>query len=198
MGIVYNENTREFHLFNESVSYIIGVLKNGQLGQLYYGKRIHERESYEHLLELWPRAMTPYVYDGEREFALEHIKQEYPAYGAGDMHYPAYEVKQQNGSRITELHYQSHEIYKGKRSLKGLVATYGEEDEVQSLDIRLKDPVIGLEVVLTYSIYEGLPVITRSVQFLNQGKEEVVLERAMSMIVDLPDMDLVMLEWTGA
>ena len=52
MGIVYNENTREFHLFNESVSYIIGVLKNGQLGQLYYGKRIHERESYEHLLEL--------------------------------------------------------------------------------------------------------------------------------------------------
>ena len=65
MGIVYNENTREFHLFNESVSYIIGVLKNGQLGQLYYGKRIHERESYEHLLELWPRAMTPYVYDGE-------------------------------------------------------------------------------------------------------------------------------------
>lgn len=198
MGIVYNENTREFHLFNESVSYIVGVLKNGQLGQLYYGKRIHERESYEHLLELWPRAMTPYVYDGEREFALEHIKQEYPAYGAGDMHYPAYEVKQENGSRISELYYQSHEIYKGKRTLKGLPATYGEEDEIQSLDICLKDPVIGLEVVLTYSIYEALPVITRSVQFLNQGKAEVVLERAMSMNVDLPDMDFEMLELTGA
>lgn len=198
MGIVYNEKTGQFHLFNAYVSYIITVLKNGQLGQLYYGKRIHERESYGHLLELLPRAMTPYVYDGEREFALEYIKQEYPAYGAGDMHYPAYEVKQENGSRITELFYQSHEIYNGKKKLQGLPATYGGEDEVQSLDIRLTDPVIGLEVVLTYSIYKNLPVITRSVYFQNQGKEELFLERAMSMNMDLPDMDFEMLELTGA
>lgn len=54
---------------------------------------------------------------------MEHIKQEYPVYGAGDMRYPAIEVQQENGSRISEFIYQGHRIYKGKPELEGLPAT---------------------------------------------------------------------------
>ena len=36
MNIFYHEKAQEFHLQNESVSYIMKVLKNGQIGQLYY------------------------------------------------------------------------------------------------------------------------------------------------------------------
>ena len=36
MNIFYHEKAQEFYLQNESVSYIMKVLKNGQIGQLYY------------------------------------------------------------------------------------------------------------------------------------------------------------------
>ena len=52
MSICYHEGSREFHLSNRDISYIITVLKNGQLGQLYFGKKLHDRESFAHLLEL--------------------------------------------------------------------------------------------------------------------------------------------------
>lgn len=38
MPIIYNEKTREFHLYNQEISYIIKILDNDQPGQLYYGK----------------------------------------------------------------------------------------------------------------------------------------------------------------
>ena len=40
MGIVYHESSKVFHLYNDTISYFMTVLKNGHLGQLYFGKRI--------------------------------------------------------------------------------------------------------------------------------------------------------------
>ena len=34
MSIVYDEKTREFHLYNDKISYIFQIMGNGQLGQL--------------------------------------------------------------------------------------------------------------------------------------------------------------------
>ena len=51
MPVIYHEESRNFHLFNEKISYIFTILKNGQLGQLYFGKRLRDRESFNHLLE---------------------------------------------------------------------------------------------------------------------------------------------------
>ena len=39
--IKFNEKNREFHLYNEKISYVIGLLQNEQLGQYYFGKRIY-------------------------------------------------------------------------------------------------------------------------------------------------------------
>lgn len=49
MPIIYNEKTREFHLYNQEISYIIKILDNDQPGQLYYGKRLTHREDFSHL-----------------------------------------------------------------------------------------------------------------------------------------------------
>ena len=43
MSIVFNEKSQTFHLFNSKISYIMGVLPNGHMGQLYFGKRIHQK-----------------------------------------------------------------------------------------------------------------------------------------------------------
>ena len=84
MGIIYEEKSRQFHLYNDKISYIMTCLPNGQLGQLYYGKRLRHRESFGHLLEFAHRDMAPCVYEDDTTFSLEHIRQEYPAFGTGD------------------------------------------------------------------------------------------------------------------
>ena len=38
MGIIFHEQEKTFHLYNKEVSYIIRVMENGQLENLYYGK----------------------------------------------------------------------------------------------------------------------------------------------------------------
>ena len=61
-----------------------------------------------------------------------------------------------------ELHYTGHEIYKGKKGLKGLPASFATEDEAETLEITLKDADLDLEVVLSYTAFEKENVITRA------------------------------------
>ena len=110
MGIIYEEKSRQFHLYNDKISYIMACLPNGQLGQLYYGKRLRHRESFGHLLEFAHRDMAPCVYENDTTFSLEHVRQEYPAFGTGDMRYPAYGIRRENGSRVSCFVYKSHTI----------------------------------------------------------------------------------------
>ncbi|TWT05462.1 alpha-galactosidase [Planococcus sp. CPCC 101016] len=199
MPILYNDSTREFHLQTEKVSYIFSVLKNGQLGQLYYGKKLRHRESFERLFHVEATPNTACVNEGDLVFSLDVIKQEYPAYGTTDFREPAYQVLQEGGSRITNFVYQDHQIFRGKKKLKGLPATYVEnEDEATTLEISLYDREIDVEVRLSYTVFEALNAITRSAQFLNHGQREVNLTRAMSASIDLPDSDFEMVQLSGS
>lgn len=122
MGIIFHEGSKTFHLFNEEISYIICVLSNGHIGNLYFGKKIHDREDFSYLIESKQRPMTACVYEGNRKYSLEHLKLEYPVYGTSDYRNPAVEILQENGSRISEFKYISHEITDGKPELAGLPA----------------------------------------------------------------------------
>lgn len=84
MGIIYNEEAKEFHLYNRNVSYIMNIMKNNQLGQICFGKRTKNRDSFSDLMEMDHRPMTSYPFKGDLYFSLEHMRQEYPTYGSGD------------------------------------------------------------------------------------------------------------------
>ena len=198
MPIIYNEKTREFHLYNQEISYIIKILDNDQPGQLYYGKRLTHREDFSHLFEYAMRDMSPYAFEGNSTFSLENIKQEYPTFGCGDMRFPAYEIERENGSHVVEFVYKEHKIYDGKPKLEGLPATYVEsDDEAQTLELVLEDTSINTRIVLLYTIYEAFPVIARSVRFECDSDEKITLLSAMSACVDLPDKDYEMIDLAG-
>ena len=85
------------------------------------------------------------IYEGDRNFSLEHIRQEYPVYGTTDYRHPAIEILQKNGSRISEFVYEGYEITAGKVKLQGLPATYTESDEeAMTLRVYLKDALTGV------------------------------------------------------
>ena len=199
MSIVFHEKNRTFHLFNDKISYIMAVLPNGQMGQLYFGKRIHQREDYSYPLEMMARPMGSYVFENDRTLSLEHVKQEYGVYGSTDYRCPAVEILQENGSRISDFCYKSHTVSGGKPKLKGLPATYTESDsEAETLTLVLEDKVTGIELELLYTLFAGSGIIARSARFLNCGKKPVHLLKAMSLCMDLPDHDYDWIQFSGA
>lgn len=199
MPIVFHNESNTFHIYNNHISYIFKILRNGHLGNIYYGKNIKDRVNFDHLLDFYPRMMNVWQYDGDKTFSLEHIRQEYPSYGTGDMRLPAIEILQENGSRISDFKYLSHRIIKGKPKLDGLPATYVEDDnEAATLEVTLYDDVIDCKLNLLYTIYEQYPVITRSSNIHNGCKNKIDINQIMSMSIDMPDSNYEMCELTGA
>ncbi len=198
MEILFHDNSKEFHLTNDKISYVMKVLYNGQIGQLYYGSKIHDRESFAHLFETQFRPMVC----GPKEnpsFAIETAKQEYPSFGTGDYRNPAFEIYREDGSYISDFKYVGHEIMDGKPALEKLPATYVEDGkEAKTLEIYLKDEVLNAKMTLRYTIFRDYPVIARSVIFENVGSENLKLTKAMSMCLDLPDYDYDWVQFSGA
>ena len=199
MAIQFHEKAREFHLYNKEVSYIMKIMENGQIENLYYGKRIKDRENFSYLHEEISRPLTSVNVPEPGVLSMEYTKQEYPSYGTGDYRSPAFTVLQEDGSRISAFAYVGHNIFNGKKELKPLPATYTESDEeAQTLEIILYDDLIDTELVLSYTIYEAYPVITRNARFTQKGTEKIVLERALSMSMEFGDMDFEMVHLAGA
>ena len=197
-SIWFNEECRQFHLTNGEISYIFRVYEDGKHLQLYYGAVVPERD-YSYLVELQHRPMTTYRKEGDLRYSLEHVRQEFPEYGTTDFRHPAICLRQENGSRITDFVYVSHQIVDGKPALEGLPATYTEtQTEAKTLILTLRDEVTEVEVQLFYTIFADWPVITRSSKVINQGRETCYLESLASLSLDLPDADYNWLQLSGA
>ncbi|WP_342759629.1 alpha-galactosidase [Kineothrix sedimenti] len=199
MAIIYSEQTQEFHLYNDQISYIMKVLPDGKIGNLYYGKRIQHKDDYSYLLEGGHRSLAVYTEENKYFFSPQYTRMEYPDTGRGDFREPAFEVVQENGSRITDFRYQAHSIYRGKQKLSGLPALYVEdEDEAETIEITLTDTLLNVDCILLYSLFRDYPVISRSVKFFNHGTEKVLLDRVFSASIDLPDAEYEMVQLSGA
>lgn len=198
MAIIFHEQSRTFHICNKDVSYIIRVMENGQMENLYYGKAIHDREDFSHLHEEMQRSQMSVCVPEPGLLSMHYTRQEYPVYGTGDYKSPALTVRQENGSRIVHFTYVSHEIFEGKKSLAPLPATYVDDrEEATSLEITLCDEVMETDMILSYTVYEKEPVITRNVRFVHRGSEKIELERVMSASVEFLDMDYEMVHLAG-
>ena len=200
MSIVFHEQTKTFHLFNDRISYIMNVLPTGHLMQLYCGKKVHDREDFSYLIETSARPTTTYLSEEwHNKYTFTHLKQEYPVYGTTDFRHPAIEIKQNNGSNISNFCYKSHSISSGKPKLAGLPATYTENDnEAQTLTIVLEDELTHVQVELLYTLFAQGGIIARSAKITNNGAETVHLTTAMSLCLDLPDCDYEWLQFSGS
>ena len=199
MQIFVHENHKTFHLQNDEISYVICILPTGIPAQLYFGKKIHDREEFGHLLEGAIRSHSAYPADGDPFLSLEHVKQEYPSYGSGDFRQGAVELLQENGSRISNFVYTAYELMSGKPKLKDLPATYTEsEDDAQTLILKLTDDAAGAQLELFYTIFRDRGVLARSARITNCKEQVLRLERMMSLCLDLPDCRYDWIQFSGS
>ncbi len=195
MPIIYDEKQQVIHLQTPKTSYIMHIWREKYLTHVYWGKKI-KTPDMENALISRVTGFSP-VTDKE-DYTLDFLCQEYPTGCGSDYRMPAISVLYEDGSRNAKLTYDSHRIFKGKPKLPGLPATYVEKDEeADTLEITLKDPLKGLKVVLLYTAFQEVDVITRSVKVINEGKETIILEKVVSASVDFETSDYDFLDFHG-
>ena len=193
-----NETNKEFHLTNGKISYIFRVMEQTQtLEQLYAGKAIRHRESFDHLIEREIRPSNNQV-AGDHTTSLEHVKQELPVFGTTDFRYPALEIRYPDGDRISQFEYLDYQVIEGKKQLPGMPATFADAEEATTLEIRLHDRYSALILKLSYTIFHRLSALTRHAEISNNGEETYQLERLMSFNLDLPTDDFDFIHLHGA
>lgn len=196
MSITYLVNEKSFVLQTKSGTYILRVTKNKYLEHVYFGSRI-EKPLVSALCKASGRASFSANTDEDGGFSLDSMPSEYPSYGNTDLRMPAYQVQLSNGTRITDLTYQSYEIVEGKQRLSGL-PSLSAGVEAQTLYITLVDDLIQLKVILTYSVFDNENVIVRSVRFINEGKTDLKLLRALSVSLDFDHFEYDLLSLSGS
>lgn len=185
MAIVYDEQQKVFGLHTENTSYLIGLADiYGYVGHIYYGKRMEDLNG-SYLLRTGEAPFMPSVNAREKAMFMDSFYTEYPASGRGDYRETCLTIRTEGGHRVCELHYAGHEIKDGKPALKGLPATFGDSKQCQTLEITCKDEVNGLEVVLSYSVFEDVDAVIRSVRVKNCSQKKIYLEKVLSACLDM-------------
>lgn len=194
-----NEDQGLFHIQSDHDSYIFAVLGNGIMEHLYYGDKLHIRSNYPDLSRHEERKVTP-SWDVDGEIIQPQLTAfEYPQSGHGDCRVPACVIRQHNGSTVTEFTYQGYAIHEGKERLQGLPSSFDEShDDACTLTIRLRDELTKINLSLNYTVFPHEDVIVRSSSLHNDGSDAVVIERAASLSLDLPNDDYTLIQFSGA
>ena len=198
MPITFDEKRKIFKLDTLDSTYAIGI-REGYLIHLYYGKKIPD----DNLLDLPFRGyfatISPKnVHVDDYKFSLDVQPMEYSCNGSGDYRLAALSIKDSMGRTTTDIRYLDHKIYDGKPKLKGLPATYCNDDsEAQTLELITIDSFTGAKVTLYYTAFANYSVITESVKVENTGKETFEIEKVASCCVNFPSMDYNMINLSG-
>lgn len=198
MSITFDKSQNSFILQAKNSTYLIKILRDKYLSHIYWGGKIEEPK-VSFIENSTSRNSFCANQDAEGEFSLDNRPCEYPAYGNTDLRMPAYQIQLDNGTRITDLSYASYEIVPGKPKLSGLPAVYaGKEEEADTLFLTLIDELIGLEVVLSYTVFRDYDAVIRSARIVNKGGQKLKLLRALSMSVDFDHADFDMISLSGS
>lgn len=197
MGIIYCEKDRTFTLQTKNTTYQMQVDRYGFLLHLYYGKKTDTCMDY--LLTYYDRGFSGNPYDAgeDRTYSMDTLPQEFPCYGNGDFRSTAFAVENADGSMSCDLRYKSHKIRDGKYNLEGLPAVYASEEEAQTLEILMEDPVTGVKVVLLYGVLPAQDIITRSVSVKNESSGKIYLNKIESASLDFLYGDYEILTFYG-
>ena len=88
MAIIFHKQSKCFHLYNNEVSYIMRIMENGQLENLYYGKKIHDKEDFAYFHDEAMRSQMSVCIPEPGLLSMQYTRQEYPSYGTGDYRSP--------------------------------------------------------------------------------------------------------------
>lgn len=199
MSILYEEQSKIFVLETKESTYQMKIAEFGYVEHLYYGKKIEGVLAGENRRLKRSFVCNPNEAGRDRVFTIDTLQQEYPMEGVSDFRAGAVRCRNADGSCAIDLRYKTHKIFRGKYSLEGLPGAYG--NDFDTLQLVLEDRITKTEIILLYGVSEEYNVITRAAKIKNNSIQTIVLEKAMSLCLELDNADYDLLSfyghWTG-
>ena len=199
MAIIIDENCGVFTLHTRNSTYQMKADFRNLLLHTYYGEKTDNSDK-SLLLFQTDRGFSGNPYEmgkRDRTYSMDSLPQEYSSFGTGDYRITSLRVQNGDGSQGADLRYTGYQVQKGKYGIPGLPAVYAEDEEAETLIIRLEDSYSRMEVELYYGILEELDIITRAVKITNGGIEDIILKKAASMNLDWEYGDFEMVSFYG-
>ncbi len=190
--INYDAKQNVIKLDNGSINFVIYINQEGYLETIYFGKSVKDFDvssvritgGEEHgIYSIAENKETVYP-DGYKEGVAPV---EISTHARKDKRGAPIIVKRENGSFVTDFRYVSHRIYSGIEELNGLPCAHGEN--CNTVEFLLKEHTRELYVKHRVTIFEDKDIIIKNFEIVNDTCKSVVLDRAMSMQLDLPGMD---------
>jgi len=187
MSITYCEACASFFLQTANTTYVCGIVNGKYLGHIYYGKKIHPQNlRYRMGMKADPTSDT--IDRGDTGVFYDNFPFEYSFNGIGDFRECALDVHTPEGHHGVLCEYRSHRILKGKPAPDQLPATFcNSQEECETLEIELFDPVLSLKLILSYSVFSGIDAICRQVRLVNESDRPVYIDRVLSAHLYLPE-----------
>ena len=183
--IVFDENI--YRLSTSNTSYWFRITKFGHLEHLYYGGLLPDDQDVgPMMLKRTAFIGSSILYDKTDEtYSLDKLCLEWSGIGKGDYRNTPAEIKMPDGSYTTDFTYQSHRIIKGSTSMETLPSSYGGENDCETLEITMQDESNDVRLLLCYTVYPAVNVITRRAVLANGNKTKLTIRKLMSLTVDL-------------
>ena len=196
MAIIINEQAKTYTIQTKNTTYQMAINPFGVLLHTYYGRKIENDNlaytAYGDMRQYTPK--TEEIKGDEVWVNVDHIPQEISTFGCGDYRESAINIRNTDGTLGLQPVFYNAEVKKGKYSLDGLPAFYGDEGE--TLIITLKDRVYDIYLHLYYGVLPEFDLITRCVKIENKTSNKINVEKALSLNLDFNygDFDLVSFE----
>lgn len=197
MNILFDEKNKAFKLDTINTSYVCAIVDEGFVGHVYYGAKVSDF-NLNYLMRINENPFVPSVNNRDRSSFYDTFPVEYPGVNVGDYRESAIEITDADGHNCLEFMYEGYRILKGKPTLNGLPATFGDDDKCMTLEIDLLDRLVGCKVTLRYSIFEDSNAIIRTAIVTNVSDKSIFLDRVMSMSMDMDQKDFELLSLHGS
>lgn len=194
-------NEQVFHLHNDKISYVFYVMKNNQLGHLYFGKAIGKltQADIEYLLERNNKSAGTVKFSKEDGmFTLTDCLQEYPVYGSSDFKEGAIDVSRGSEPWYLNFEYVDYSVQSKKTRNLNIPSTYALDGESETLTIKLADKEHKISLELNYSIFQGFSTIVKSQKITNESSNSIKIQKMLSGILELPSANYGFLHLSGA
>lgn len=180
------ENNR-FTLKTDNTEYIFCLLYDKYLAHLYYGPQNGAEKNYDSRY----KSFSPYPTETGKAYSPDTCMMEFSGFGSGDYRTTSLKLRNPNGDSVCSFEYVAHRCFGGRQELPGL--PFAEADgDTETLEVTLRDPVTACVVKLYYTVFPREDVISRYAVIENHSGGDAVIEKSMSLLLDLPDCDY---EW---
>lgn len=193
MSITFNSERNLFAIQTNNTEYAFQIVHGKFPVHLYYGAK--EGAEYADYKE-WVVSYAPYYKEHHLSYVPDTAMLEYSGYDSGDYRASSLKIRNKNGDCSTFLHYKGYNIFGGRLELPGLPFADADEN-TETLEITLADDLTGAQVKIYYTVFPEEDIISRYVAITNNSEDNMVIEKCMSLTLDLPHHEYDMISLHG-